>query len=509
MDYPQAFVSIIMLCIFVVVGLPLWWNTTKVYRADLPHQQIAELKSSIKVLQIRLQIYTESEAASLMEETRLLQTKLNETFQYVQFEVHVTRLDVSSKETQNYCSLMNEKGVSLTYHIFLLQEKSIIKSTTKYCRDGLKLIISTPENYTSLSEDIVACTRALLPVEEISSMPTLLTKKTWKSVRAKHTLQPSAGYRLTFNLAIANPLNFLPTWDIENAINKKLQPVLRKLEFMGPFHVSSQVLYFADVGITPYKDGNVFYVTKTKLPLFINPLESRLNTYTSTDANLNFIIYIPPNKYAPLVIKSKKSSNAHYTAFHSPRWGGIQIYNPSNASLLDGKFTVPIEELMKVFIVQLRNLLGITVPEDLLTDELSDFVRMKLLVYKTFEHLRESISTLTSLSKLLDEIANIVIRDDIKELIETSVKNIESAVTALKHGLISKAYTHSKTAFVTSEKAFYDASLLALLYFPDDQKYAIYVPLFLPIALPVLLSFGKAINWLKNSPAADSKIKSE
>ena len=116
---------------------------------------------------------------------------------------------------------------------------------------------------------------------------------------------------------------------------------------------------------------------------------------------------------------------------------------------------------------------------------------------KVFEHLRTSVSTLSSLSKLLDEIENIVIRDEINELIETSVSNIDQAFQSINLGDIESAMRYSKVAFECSEKAFHDWSLLALLYFPDDQKYAIYVPLFLPISLPLFLSFFNAVKFLR------------
>lgn len=32
---------------------------------------------------------------------------------------------------------------------------------------------------------------------------------------------------------------------------------------------------------------------------------------------------------------------------------------------------------------------------------------------------------------------------------------------------------HARKAYESSEKAFFDPSLLALLYFPDDQKYVV------------------------------------
>ena len=39
----QAFVSLSVGVIFICIGLPLWWNTTKVYRAALPYHEIEQL----------------------------------------------------------------------------------------------------------------------------------------------------------------------------------------------------------------------------------------------------------------------------------------------------------------------------------------------------------------------------------------------------------------------------------------------------------------------------------
>lgn len=64
------------------------------------------------------------------------------------------------------------------------------------------------------------------------------------------------------------------------------------------------------------------------------------------------------------------------------------------------------------------------------------------------------------------------------------------------------AVEFARKAFTASEKAFFDPSLLALLYFPDDQKYAIYIPLFLPIMIPIILSARSIFKHFR-----DPKIK--
>lgn len=49
--------------------------------------------------------------------------------------------------------------------------------------------------------------------------------------------------------------------------------------------------------------------------------------------------------------------------------------------------------------------------------------------------------------------------------------NIVLAKHHLKINDLTNAVRYAKLAFAASEAAFFDPSLLALLYFPDDQKY--------------------------------------
>jgi len=93
-------------------------------------------------------------------------------------------------------------------------------------------------------------------------------------------------------------------------------------------------------------------------------------------------------------------------------------------------------------------------------------------------------------SSRLDQISYIVIDDEVGAAITNSYADILAAKAALLEHRLADASVLAKRAFVASERGFFDASLLAQLYFPDEQKYAIYIPLFLPIMVPVLSSFN-------------------
>jgi hypothetical protein len=47
--WTQAMSSLMIGFIFIIIGLPLWWHTTKVYRASLPYQDI-EMLTQLKVV---------------------------------------------------------------------------------------------------------------------------------------------------------------------------------------------------------------------------------------------------------------------------------------------------------------------------------------------------------------------------------------------------------------------------------------------------------------------------
>ena len=116
---------------------------------------------------------------------------------------------------------------------------------------------------------------------------------------------------------------------------------------------------------------------------------------------------------------------------------------------------------------------------------------------RTLENILDSKSTLSSLAHLLSQIPNIVISEEIGDIVQTSVANIITGSDQLRLGNLRKSYSHSRKALELSETAFFDKSLLKLLYFPDDQKYAIYIPYFLPVGFVVLLSLKSLVQFFK------------
>ncbi|KFO07645.1 GPI transamidase component PIG-S, partial [Balearica regulorum gibbericeps] len=319
----------------------------------------------------------------------------------------------------------------------------------------------------------------------------------------------------------ADPKSHDVDWDIEDAVNRYVQPVLDKLSLVANFSVDSQILYYAVLGVTPRfdKETSSFILSAHSLPHVINPVEARLgSSAASLYPVLNFLLYVPERSHSPLYIQDKDGAPVSTNAFHSPRWGGIMVYNVeapgSPQASLPLHVDVDMVRVMEVFLAQLRLLFGLSreeLPPDFLLESpgnegLADWELDRLLWAHTVENIATVSTTLTSLAQLLDKIGNIVIKDDVASEVYRAVASAQSAMAKLATGHLHSAFQASKEAVTSSERAFFDPSLLHLLYFPDDQKFAIYIPLFLPMAVPILLSLAKIVREARQRKKEPTKM---
>ncbi|NXY87819.1 PIGS transamidase, partial [Alcedo cyanopectus] len=338
---------------------------------------------------------------------------------------------------------------------------------------------------------------------------------------ARRHLKSSPGYEITFSLLNPDPKSHAVDWDIEGAVNRYVRPVLNKLSLVANFSVDSQILYYAVLGVTPRfdKESSSFLLSAHSLPHVINPVEARLgSSAASLYPVLNFLLYVPERSHSPLYIQDKDGAPVRTNAFHSPRWGGIMVYNVEAPDTPQASLPLHVDvdmvRVMEVFLAQLRLLFGLSreelPPEFLLespgNEGLADWELDRLLWAHAVENIATVSTTLTSLAQLLDKIGNIVIKDDVASEVYRAVASAQTAMAELAAGNLHSAFQASKEAVTSSEKAFFDPSLLHLLYFPDDQKFAIYIPLFLPMAVPILLSLARIVQESRQRKKEPTKM---
>ncbi|MBN3287630.1 PIGS transamidase, partial [Polyodon spathula] len=538
--------------IAIVVGLPLWWKTTETYRASLPYSQISELDTLRLQLTVELEVVfskgsltAEQQKTAQLQQSRevehLLNSKTELRYKYetkyrtaTVMEDDALRLESVEAADVSLSKLNESPSGSLV--IYVIPETSALlpqgvsvyvgKHRTALLRTlqdkraklgdvlrGLQPDIQRVVETMSFSNgDIKAALSDRVPVRKLGKESLADSMRTFKS---------SPGYEITFSLLNPDPKSHDVHWDIEGAVESYIQPLLSKLSGVANFSVDSQILYYAILGVTPRYDSTVssYTLNTESLPHVINPVEARLGSNAaSSHPVLNFLLYVPDYPHSPLYIKDRGGDKVPTNAFHSPRWGGIMVYNVNETYTdpprLPVHISIDMVRVMEVFLAQLRLLLGVQqphAPADFLlqspgNEGLTDWELDRLLWVRTVENIATATTTLTSLAQLLDEIGNIVINDNIASEVYSAVTSVQAAIAELEACNLGLAFQASKEATQSSEKAFFDPSLLHLLYFPDDQKFAIYIPLFLPMSVPILLSLLKIASEHRQRCKEPAKI---
>ncbi|GAB1598709.1 GPI transamidase component PIG-S-like [Argonauta hians] len=523
--------------IFIFFGIPLWWKTTEVYRVHLPYDEIEALtdtkvKYAVKINlinfdqdeQVELPKYLSKQlninnAGAILSEYVVSMRQANEDEKVI-LESAKTIRDADNKLGK---VLFTQ---SSGYYVILLPGDHPLRESTPYLGQFkvifvcsiLKDVVGSSEKIARLFHNVLSRHHPLERLYEASAG----LKQLKPDKESMRSLRFDTHYDFTFTLFSRQPDIIDARWDMEEGVRLYLQPLLDKLKNYVDIKVKSQTLFYPGFYISPSKDYDTGenFLDLQNLPHMINPLETKLGFQASNNPNLNFIVYVPTRDQSPLYIRNNKGEREHSNSFLSPRWGGIHIYNtpsPGPNFTLPMRVNIDLHPVMQIFLTQIRMLLNLQVRSSNVTFspigsagvtewELAGWLRSRAV-----ENIVSSTSTLQSLAKLLGEISNIVIKDAIGEEVKMAVSSIEESIKLLAEGKDDRAFFASKKAVVSSEKAFFDQSLLELLYFPEDQKFAIYIPLFLPVSIPVLVSTFHAICWMKQkwSKNVCSKKKAE
>lgn len=92
-----------------------------------------------------------------------------------------------------------------------------------------------------------------------------------------------------------------------------------------------------------------------------------------------------------------------------------------------------------------------------------------------------------------------VVEDHISIKVRQSLDALDSVSKALSAESYIEALQSSIETIELAEKAFFDPTMVSMLYFPDEHKYAIYMPLFVPISVPLMMALLKEIKKLKQA----------
>ncbi|GFP59902.1 GPI transamidase component PIG-S homolog [Trichoderma asperellum] len=497
----RSYVVLSFWLVVLLLGVPFWWKTTAIYRADLPLDSMlkwADGKACRPVFPLQISIQADSlqeqEAQNLIRLTQHALDDLND------FSGHHLRLELAPR---NAPIRRDDFQTALTIRL-----KPGTSSSASLNQDSAVLDITYPPNYvpsltspsSPLASYITNELRATFAEEQsiisyllsTSSMSTgvrpqglsaeaaeALSKRTTRSLRYAPT------YHLTFSLFTDKGLP--NTWDIEAALDEYIRPMLEVLRPIHNFTIDTQVQLYAVPGVQSQ------VLNKEHLSSFINAAEWPLSPSIGKAPTVNFVIYIG-NQTVGLDAETETSQS-----WMIPQWGTVYLLSqPDTESHVS---TATLKQPMLTFGGHLLSLLG-TPQSGSLPLRLSTLGRIR-----STDLLLRASSTLGSLARLSLALPSISIPRSVADGVSKTMHHLELACADLGG---PEGLKHARIAEEEAERAFFEKSMVGQLYFPDEHKIAVYLPLLGPIFVPLIMGLiyetKRIIKELKQK-ALDAKNK--
>lgn len=498
----RMWASIVFGLILFVIGLPLWWHLTTVERVELPTSRIERLNHTSIYVRTNISVVT-NDAALSEKIVADLRDKLQGS-DFLKFHFSVGQIDktlVLTPEVLEQTPDVHPK-VPGVYQFVLCPEMTSNKVLFGAHRT---MYFSKNVDIGSLAETIVDSLiqeSSLVHAKDSVSIPGYVLKHQDKDTQRRVRL--SSHFDLIFSIIVSDAANVKVEWDFQSATEGYIKPLLEQLYEMSNYTVKSQWLFHISLEQSPRKTKDGYSISHRQMSQIVSTLENKLGSYASNNPVLHFVLYTTECQNVPLFFEV---NNVQSSAIISDRWGSIQIVNPNVEQHCQGEeiFSPDVHPVMSRFISDLKQLMGVKNHDTMKNVDIVPYNAALLAKWeidalyriRTVEQIAASKLILNSLIQLLDQISNIVITSQIGDAVYTAVNNAEAAEEALDFGDLDSALQFSRSAYNNSEQAFTHPSLLALLYFPDDQKYAVYIPLFLPVMIPVVLSFNSIVSWVK------------
>ncbi|KFA72785.1 hypothetical protein S40288_06376 [Stachybotrys chartarum IBT 40288] len=498
--------------IVVLLGLPIWWRTTSIHRASLPLDAMlrwADGKACRPVFPLRISIQADalndSEAQHLVRLTQHALDDLND------FSGHHLRLQLAPKsggdgvqaydaeaaltihlvpgETTSAALEPHSPVLDVTYPPNAVPSTNSASSTlATYIANELRSTFAEEQTIISYLLSTATASASSLSASPSTARSPGLTPEVAESLskRTTRSLRYAPAYHLTFSLF--TPRAVPSTWDVEAAVREYVQPVLDVLRPIHNFTIDAQVQLYA----TPGAQSQL--LSKDDLASFINAAEWPLSPSIGGNPTVNFLTYVG-NQTIGL-----EDSPAHTSqSWMIPQWGTVYLLPlPETTTHVTSEM---LKQPMLTFAGHLLSLLG-TPHSGSLPLRLSTLSRIR-----SADLLLRASSTLGSLARLSLALPSIAIPHSVAEGVSTTMHHLEQACASLGQ---PEGLTHARIAEAEAEKAFFEKSMVGQLYFPDEHKVAVYLPLLGPVGVPLVIGLVNELrSWMKRrrQRAADASEK--
>jgi len=339
------------------------------------------------------------------------------------------------------------------------------------------------------SQSTTSASRELKPRANRPTKPELAARLASRMARS---LKYAPTYHIT--ISMFTPSALPSSWEIETAIADHLKPLLDSISVISNFTVDTQVQLFATLSPSVHPpeydtEKEVWTIREEDLGGFINAAEWPLSPSIGAGPTLNFVLYVPDQANTPLVVKGSQASS-----WLIPQWGGVVVLNPPDVNATASVSTLSQEAIQPVLLTfshQLLAFMGAPQTPPSLPLQLQTLVRIRALSL-----LLSASSTMGSLAQLTVALPSIAIPETVSSAVDTTLSHLRYTCTALKEGRFKEALESARTAEAEAERGFFEKSMVGQVYFPDEHKVAVYLPLLGPVGVPLVMSALKELKYL-------------
>ena len=421
---------------------------------------------------------------------------------------HSTTLDVSYSPNQVPSTSSSSSALANFIATQLQSTFAEEQATIAYILTSSHLSSSTPQTASGLGQaPQVAQSVASSPRETRTGLSRALPPDL--AAKLARQMTRSLKYAPTYHLTISlfSPTASPSTWDIESALDEYFAPLLDSFSTISNFTVDTQVQLYATFSPSMRQpeyneEQGVWTLRKEDLSGFINAAEWPLSPSIGAGPTLNFVLYVPSHTTAPLVVKDSLASS-----WLIPQWGGVTILNPSTpaagaAAIPAGLSKEEIQPALFTFSHQLLSLLGTTQSLPSLPLRLQTLTRVRAASL-----LLSASSTMGSLARLTVALPSIAIPETVAAAVDKTLSHLRNTCTDLREGRFQDALENARIAEAEAEKGFFEKSMVGQVYFPDEHKVAVYLPLLGPVGVPLVMGALKEIkrmwtSWKQRKPGS-------
>lgn len=481
----------IILAIAVSFGLPLFFSTTTIYRAELPINQINDKVVNFgNEVSFRIPVYLDlpnSLEHFIPTAQNYIDDKLRSRFPQLDniWSLELKRINSNVREERDYIVKFEYIEPPTGEDESLPTESFYI---SPFSKTSVLTLTDAVVNAKKVDDFLSVILLDQVFKEEIEQINRLINEESKTSTSKDVVLPYSPKYNIVFSLLTEEGKSI--SWDIEKS-SELLKPIFKKLAPFANFTISSQIQYYSTLTNSPIYDENenAFIIPEEDLSTFINHGDWNLITH-DINPTINFIVYFGQSNYdhKPLLVDKSKTNS-----FLIPQWGGVNVFNKEytegHSINIDENDLIPI---METFTSQLFELLGIV------KNPKSPSIRFDSLSrISAYKNLKKSLENLSSLVKLTESLNEISIPKLTKEHVLQTLQYFDNSVKALIEQQFELAMTYSSKSILSSDKAFFEKEMVQQAYFPSEHKLAVFLPLLGPVSSIIIIGLIKLVKDIK------------